>query len=123
MKKRFLATLLKSLYDHPKHRRKIKYYVIAGIASTLLVIGLTIWAGFAAFSFAGQMASQITMPPEVLALREGLTNRNPETATACWNKAKGMMTVDTWLKTPIEENLRQLKDACSNSTHQQRSET
>lgn len=124
MKKHLLYALFKNLYDHPKHRRKLKIFAAAGLVGVVALTGLTIWAGLAAVNFAGQMASHVVIPQEVLAVRDSLTNRNPETAADCWNKAKTMMTVDTWIKTPLQENFRQLKKACSNQTDQQkRSET
>lgn len=89
----------------------------AGAAVFIVVAGaLVIWAGVAVFNYAGQMINSSAIPQTLSAAQISAPAIPTVLLDKCWQQSKSMMNVETWLKTPLQDNFSSLKGACLDSS-------
>jgi hypothetical protein len=115
MKTDLIMNVLKGAKKKPSLWRKIKIFAAVGIVGLLLIGGLTIWAGFAAFNYVASTATTVIQSPVAQAkvedLKSGIAIPKIQPLT-CWAKAQSLLAVEPWLQRPPGELLSSLKVAC-----------
>lgn len=116
MKKVILYEILKKLKSDPKLMKKVKAFLIVGSIVFVVMSGLIIWAGVSAVKYIASTTSQAIESPiaqgQVENLKSELKQLPKFQLASCWLKTQSLMTVQTWLEKPLQENFKNLKTAC-----------
>lgn len=98
--------------------RKVKILAAVGLAVSFFVVGLALWAGFAAVKYViastNQLISSQTTPEQLKSAKTELQKIQLQPLN-CWSKAQSLLAVQPWADKPVLENLRNLKVACLDS--------
>lgn len=114
MKEQFLREIIYQIKSRPSLKKKIKIFLIVGLAGFVLTTGLLVWG---AFSFLGYMGSQIQtshLNGQVQEIQTNLKQLPTVNAIGCWARAQSLMNYETWFLRPIEDNFKALKQSCLN---------
>ena len=104
--------------------RKLKIFLGAGLAGTLMVGALVVWAGIATFKNVASVGANpvvqekikswndTNVQEKIVSLEAGVKNLPALAKAGCWTTAQGLMKVEVWIAKPVAENINSLKVAC-----------
>lgn len=96
---------LEIMKDNSFFRKKIKYILIFGIGSILILGGIFIYVGYSAFNHVAKLGGNFNF-------FEATKNIPVISNVACMDKAQSLMNVAAWIGTPPMDNLIKLKQVC-----------
>jgi hypothetical protein len=105
--------LLKKVSGNHQFKRKLKIFLGVGLVGFLLVGGLILWAGVSAVQRVVSIGANSNVQEQVWNLKTEIPNIPSLAKVGCWDKVKGLMSVQVWLEKPVVDNIKYIKDACS----------
>lgn len=118
MKKIIFFKSIKYLKSQPRLLKKLKLFVVVGLVSFMALGGLAIWASASAIKYVAAVVNEKEIVSSTRLQVESMKNNlnqmefNP---VNCWLEAQSLLIIETWMQSPLEENLKKIKMACLSS--------
>ena len=105
MKKIIFLELLRYIHDKPKLIKKVKIFVIAGIAFVIIASVALIWVGFSVVNVASSKIQEIDFQKHAGSIETR--------ASGCWTATQRLLSITNWASISPTENFKDLVTACT----------
>jgi hypothetical protein len=99
-----------------KLRRKVKIFVMVGVAGLFVATGLLVWAGISAFNYVASSTQKVMQSPAAEVYAQNLKSEIKELpkfkALSCWFAVENLLGFEPWLARPAQQNFSNLRSAC-----------
>ncbi len=112
MKKWIIYEILKRAPLSLKRSRNLKIFATIAIVGVILSATLMVWATFTTISFLTKTAGSLNVSEKIEQVTETLTEKQSLLQPGCLNKVHSMLNLAQWLERPLQQNTRELKEAC-----------
>jgi hypothetical protein len=114
MKSFIFLELLRKFNTNRRLKQKFKIIIGAGIVGCLIIGGLVVWGGIAAFKTVSNIGTNTIAQEKISNLETEVQNMPALVKVGCWSTVKSLMNLETWLEKPVAENYNNIKSACLN---------
>lgn len=112
MKSLIILELLKKINTNRQLKQGIKIFIGVGLVGCLIIGGLVVWGGIAAFKAASNIGTNLNVQEKISSLETEVQNMPALVKVGCWSTVKSLMNVEIWLEKPVAENYNNITSAC-----------